>query len=330
MSLFLKCFHSLALKRTRTHAVTNTAQTEHCNRKWSGRGWGFRVRSPGCAGGSPDTEAVLLSWARSARTWSRPYASGWCSPWRYCSGWVRTGEAASWRVRSAAAGWRWSCVWWGIRPRPRPLPHRWGVSEYLSPRCGTQGDSWSCGWSCETRPSPDLHRETRCLWRRSQHESERRGKTVSSGFNGGAKWEILMDLTVDLCKTEENVKSSGRLNLLDGESNVITGPRWNHTCVWMRLRPRHQSTWPLLSSISAWSISSRSFISSNSSSGISSCCVPWPAVFRNFSQLVGTLDTSWEGGQTQILDRTYKTQQQRFLNSTLWWKCYWEGLKDSF
>lgn len=65
------------------------------------------------------------------------------------------------------------------------------------------------------------------------------------------------------------------------------------TCVCMRCRPLHHSTWPLLSSISAWSISSGSFISSSSSSGISSCLVPWPAVFRNFSQRVGTLDTSW-------------------------------------
>lgn len=59
------------------------------------------------------------------------------------------------------------------------------------------------------------------------------------------------------------------------------------TCVWILLRPLHQRTCPLLNSISAWSISSSASISSSSSSGISSFWVPWPAVFRNFSRLVG-------------------------------------------
>lgn len=47
----------------------------------------------------------------------------------------------------------------------------------------------------------------------------------------GNSYGILMDLTVDLCKTEENVKSSGRLNLLDGESNVITGQVESYLCL---------------------------------------------------------------------------------------------------
>lgn len=65
------------------------------------------------------------------------------------------------------------------------------------------------------------------------------------------------------------------------------------TCVCIRLRPLHQRTCPLLNSISAWSISSRASISSSSSSGISSFWVPWPAVFRNFSRLVGMVVISY-------------------------------------
>lgn len=62
------------------------------------------------------------------------------------------------------------------------------------------------------------------------------------------------------------------------------------TCVWILLRPLHHRTCPFLSSISAWSISSRSSISSSSSSGISSFWVPWPAVIRNFRWLVGMVE----------------------------------------
>lgn len=61
----------------------------------------------------------------------------------------------------------------------------------------------------------------------------------------------------------------------------------------MRLRPLNQRICPLRSSRSAWSISSMSSSSSSSSSGISSFCVPWPAVFRNFSRLVGIEEMIW-------------------------------------
>lgn len=58
------------------------------------------MRSPGCAGGFPDMAAALLSWVGSA--WVRPYVTEY-RPRRYCSGWVRTEEAAGWTARSEAA-----------------------------------------------------------------------------------------------------------------------------------------------------------------------------------------------------------------------------------
>lgn len=86
---------------------------------------------------------------------------------------------------------------------------------------------------------------------------------------------------------------------------------WNEinyiTCVWILLRPLHHRTCPLLSSISAWSISSRSSISSSSSSGISSFLVPWPMVIRNFSRFVGTVEITWgsEGFWWKITQWTF-------------------------
>lgn len=66
-------------------------------------------------------------------------------------------------------------------------------------------------------------------------------------------------------------------------------------CVWIRFRPLNHKTWPRRNSRSAWSISSTS--SANSSSGISSFCVPWPASLRNFKRLVGIVEISYNTGE---------------------------------
>lgn len=68
-----------------------------------------------------------------------------------------------------------------------------------------------------------------------------------------------------------------------------------HTCVWILFRPLNHKIWPRRNSRSAWSISSTS--SANSSSGISSFCVPWPASFRNFKRLVGIVEISYNTGE---------------------------------
>lgn len=72
-------------------------------------------------------------------------------------------------------------------------------------------------------------------------------------------------------------------------------PLQDHTWVCILFRPLNHKIWPRLSSLSAWSISSTS--SANSSSGISSFCVPWPASLRNFNWLVGIVDINYNNGK---------------------------------
>lgn len=71
------------------------------------------------------------------------------------------------------------------------------------------------------------------------------------------------------------------------------------TWVWIRLRPRNHRIWPRRSSLSAWSISSTSSLSS--SSGISSFCVSLPASFRNLSLLVGMVAMTCRGSSIRVM-----------------------------
>lgn len=88
------------------------------------------------------------------------------------------------------------------------------------------------------------------------------------------------------CGKEVSLKSSCRKMQMRSKQNG------NSTWVWIRLRPRNHRICPRRSSRSAWSISSSS--SARSSSMISSLPVPWPASFRNFRWLVGTVAMTYD------------------------------------
>lgn len=91
-----------------------------------------------------------------------------------------------------------------------------------------------------------------------------------------------------------------------------------HTCVWILFRPLNHKIWPRRNSLSAWSISSTS--SANSSSGISSFWVPWPASFRNFKRLVGIVEISYNTGE-----RTWNKSYQVQLNWSTLLQRVWKG-----
>lgn len=81
----------------------------------------------------------------------------------------------------------------------------------------------------------------------------------------------------------------------------------DHTWVCILFRPLNHNIWPRRSSLSAWSISSTS--SANSSSGISSFWVPWPASLRNFKWLVGIVDINYnhEKEVNRLVKANYNT-----------------------
>lgn len=73
------------------------------------------------------------------------------------------------------------------------------------------------------------------------------------------------------------------------------------TWVWMRLSPLNQRICPLLSSLSAWSISS--FSSFTSSSWHSSFWVNWPALRRKRNLLLGMVAITWPTEKTEYCVR---------------------------